>query len=58
MSFLNDNVFQNLEYKIKGLKQYKNNNEENKKIDLKKEPLQIEEKKEIIDEFLLENSLE
>jgi hypothetical protein len=52
MSFLNDNVFQNLEYKIKGLKQYKNNNEENKKIDLKKEPLQIEEKKEIIDEFL------
>ncbi len=58
MGFLNDNVFQNIEYKIKGLKQYKNNNEENKKIDLKKEPLLIAEKEEIINEFLSENSLE
>jgi hypothetical protein len=58
MSYLNDNVFQNIEYKIEGLKQYKNNNEENKKIDLKKEPLQLIQKEEIIDEFLAENSPE
>jgi hypothetical protein len=58
MSYLNDNVFQNIEYKIEGLKQYKNNNEENKKIDLKKEPLQLVQKEEIIDEFLAENSPE
>lgn len=41
MSYLNDNVFQNIEYNIDGLKQYKNENDVQKKIDLKKEPLQL-----------------
>ena len=56
MRHLNDNVYQNIDKKFMGVKKYHNNQTElkNYKQKIKKDPLEFDEKEEILDDFLTE----
>ena len=55
MRYLNDNVYQNIDKKVMGVKKYHNNQNipsTNMKQKIKKDPLEFDEKEEILDEIL------
>ena len=54
MRYLNDNVYQNIDKKVMGVKKYHNTDHasSNQKNKIKKDPLVFEEKEEIVDEFM------
>ena len=57
MKYLNDNVYQNIDKKVMGVKKYHNGSHNPSKIKEKinKDPLEIDAKEEILEEFLSEN---
>ena len=55
MRYLNDNVYQNIDKKVMGVKKYHNNQHipsKNMKEKIKKDPLEFDAKEEILDEIL------
>ena len=56
MRYLNDNVYQNIDKKVMGVKKYHNTGHETKNLKqkIKKDPLVFEEKEEIVDELMHE----